>query len=66
MKKLKAIWQLIKADEWAVFTYEDVPENPEYLTAPYFRQNFSSKNDYFINLILCKVTSLTKIFSKQQ
>lgn len=66
MKKLKAIWQLIKADEWAIFTYEDVPENPEYLTAPYFRWNISSKNDYFINLILCKVRSLIKIFNTQQ
>lgn len=66
MKKLKAIWQLIVADKWAIFTYKEVPEDPECLTAPYFRWNISSKDDYFINLILYKVTALTRIFSKQQ
>lgn len=36
MKKLAAIWQLIKSDKYALFTYEDAPDNPEWLTAPYF------------------------------
>lgn len=65
MKKLKAIWQIIVADKWAIFTYKEVPEDPEWLTAPHFRWNISSRDDYFINLILCKVTTLTKIFNKR-
>lgn len=27
MKKLRAIWQLIKADKWALFTYEEALED---------------------------------------
>lgn len=37
MRKLRAIWQLIKADKWALFTYENAPEDPVWATFPFFR-----------------------------
>lgn len=36
MRKLRAIWQLIKADKWALFTYENAPEDPVWATFPFF------------------------------
>lgn len=58
MKKLAAIWQLIKSDKYALFTYEDAPDNPDWLTAPYFRWNLSSKDQDFINLIISKINNI--------
>ncbi|MGN1216926.1 MAG: hypothetical protein ACI4TD_03005 [Phocaeicola sp.] len=51
MRKLRAIWQILFADKWAVFTFENAPEDPEWLTAPYFKWNISHKDLYFIDLI---------------
>ena len=34
MRKLRAIWQLIKADKWALFTYEEAPEDEVRATFP--------------------------------
>lgn len=51
MRKLRAIWNIIKANKWAVFTYENVPEDPEFITAPYFRWNISCKDDTFFGYI---------------
>lgn len=58
MKKLTAIWQLIKSDKYALFTYENAPNDPEWLTAPYFRWNLSSKDQDFINLIISKINNI--------
>lgn len=58
MKKLQAIWQLIKSDKFALFTYEDVQEDPEWMTAPYFRWNLSSDDKNFIDLILARIMLL--------
>ena len=60
MKKLKAILQIIFADKWAVFTYENVIEDSEKMTAPYFKWNISEKCDYFFNLIKDKISDIEK------
>lgn len=44
MRKIKAMIQILFADKWAVFTYEDAPENSEWQTAPTFRWNISHKS----------------------
>lgn len=36
MRKLRAIWNIIKANKWAVFTYEEAPNDPEWATFPFF------------------------------
>lgn len=61
MRKLCAIWQILFADKWAVFTYEHVPEDPEYMTADYFRWNISHKAkeaDNFYQLIKDKINDI--------
>lgn len=52
MRKLSVIWQILFSDKWAVFTFNDVPEDPEKLTAPTFRWNISEKCTYFFSLIM--------------
>lgn len=44
MRKLRAIWNIIKANKWAVFTYEEAPNDPEWATFPFFRWNVSEKD----------------------
>lgn len=51
MRKIKAMIQILFADKWAVFTYEDAPENSEWQTAPTFRWNISHKSREFFQLI---------------
>lgn len=53
MRKLSVIWQILFSDKWAVFTFNDVPEDPEKLTAPYFKWNicFIKYNILFLRLI---------------
>ena len=51
MRKLRAIWQLIKADKWALFTYENAPEDPVWATFPFFRWNISEKCDTILSTI---------------
>lgn len=58
MRKLKAIWQLLWADKWAVFTYENAPENDEWVIAPYFRWNILHKDWYFIDLIKQRIQNI--------
>lgn len=58
MRKLRAIWQLIKADKWALFTYENAPEDPVWATFPFFRRNISEKCDYFFRLIKERLYSI--------
>lgn len=58
MRKLKAIWQLLWADKWAVFTCENAPESDEWVTAPYFRWNISHKDWYFIDLIKQRIQNI--------
>ena len=41
MRKLKAIWQILFADQWAVFTFEEAAPNPTWLKVPNFRWNIS-------------------------
>lgn len=60
MRKLKVILQILWADKWAVFTYEEVPEDPEFVTAPYFRWCVSSKDSGFHRLIKDKITQIEK------
>lgn len=36
MKKLLAIWRIIKADKWAVFTFEETAPDPTWLKVPNF------------------------------
>lgn len=58
MRKLRAIWQLIKADKWALFTYENAPEDPVWAIFPFFRWNISEKCDYFFRLIKERLYSI--------
>lgn len=63
MRKLRVIWQILFADKWAVFTFEEAPDDPEWLTAPYFRWNIShkSKEDAnFFQLIKNKLRDIEK------
>lgn len=60
MRKLLAIWNIIMADKWAVFTFEEAPDNPEWLTAPYFRWNISKKDESFFWLIKDKISHIEK------
>lgn len=63
MKRLKAIWQILFADKWAVFTYKNEPDDPEWLTAPYFRWNLSDKDSYFLELIQKRIECIIKYTS---
>ncbi len=58
MKKLRAIWQILFADKWAIFIFNEVPDNPEYTTAPYFKWNVSAKDCYFFQLIRNKLNDI--------
>ena len=58
MRKLRAIWQLIKSDKWALFTYEEAPEDEVWATFPFFRWNISEKCDYFFRLIKERLYSI--------
>lgn len=49
MNKIKAIISILFADKWAVFTYEEAPEDPVWATFPVFRWHISEKCDYFLN-----------------
>jgi hypothetical protein len=63
MRKLCAIWQILFADKWAVFTYEEAPDDPEWMTAPYFRWNISQKfkeDENFFQLIKDKISHIEK------
>lgn len=51
MRKLRAIWQILFADKWAVFTYEEAPNNPDWVIPPYFRWNLSDRDWYFLELV---------------
>ena len=50
MRKLRAIWNIIKANKWAVFTYEEAHNDPEWATFPFFRWNVSEKDLGFFRL----------------
>ena len=65
MRKLKAIWQLLWADKWAVFTYENATENDEWVTAPYFRWNLSDKDSYFLELTQKRIECIIKYTSNK-
>lgn len=63
MRKLQAIWQILFADKWAVFTYEEAPDDAEWMTAPYFRWNISQKfkeDENFFQLIKDKISHIEK------
>lgn len=47
MKKLLAIWRIIKADKWAVFTFEETAPDPTWLKVPNFFWNISNKDEDF-------------------
>lgn len=51
MNKIKAIISILFADKWAVFTYNEAPEDPVWATFPVFQWNISEKCDYFFRLI---------------
>lgn len=58
MRKLRAIWNIIKADKWALFTYEETPEDAVWANFPFFRWNISEKCDYFFRLIKERLYSI--------
>ncbi len=58
MRKLRAIWHIIKADKWAVFTYEEAPNDSEWATFPTFRWNVSEKELGFFRLIRERLFSI--------
>ena len=58
MRKLRAIWNIIKANKWAVFTYEEAPNDPEWATFPFFRWNVSEKDLGFFRLIRERLFSI--------
>lgn len=60
MRKLFAIWRILCADKFALFTFENVPDNPEWQTAPYFRWRLSHDDEYFIQLIKNVLSSIEK------
>lgn len=51
MNKLFAIWRILFADKFAVFTFEEADDGPEWMTAPYFRWRISHDDHHFIELI---------------
>ncbi|MFK2291704.1 hypothetical protein ACIXLU_11795 [Bacteroides fragilis] len=50
MRKLRAIWNIIKANKWAVFTYEEAPNDPEWATFPFFDGMYQRKIWAFFDL----------------
>lgn len=65
MRKLRAIWNILRADKWAVFTYEEAPEDSEWFTAPTFRWNVSEKCMYFFRLIRERLYCMEEFESKE-
>ena len=55
MKKLRAILDLLMADKYALFTYEEAQEKPELQTAPTFKWTISHKSKELFNLIKCRL-----------
>ncbi len=51
MKKLFAIWRILWADKFALFTFENVPDDSEWQTSSYFRWRLSHDDGYFLQLI---------------
>lgn len=47
MRKLQAIWQILFADQWAVFTFEEAAPNPMWLKVPNFKWNISHNDGTF-------------------
>ena len=60
MKKLFAIWRILCADKFALFTLEDIPDDPEWQTAPYFIWRLSHDDEYFIQLIKHVLSNIEK------
>lgn len=66
MRRIRAILQILFSDKWAVFTFENAPEDPEWLTAPYFRWNLSDKDTNFLELIQERIKCIIKYASEKQ
>ncbi len=47
MRKLKAILQILFADQWAVFTFVEAAPNPTWLKVPNFKWNISHNDSTF-------------------
>lgn len=62
MSKLKAIWRIICANQYAVFTFEEAAPNPEWLKVPTFRWIVSEnwKNNRFFWHIRERLTNIEK------
>ena len=58
MRKLKAIWQILFADQWAVFTFEEAAPNPTWLKVPNFRWNISDNDSTFFWYIKQRIKAI--------
>ena len=62
MKKLLAIWRILWADQYAVFTFEEAAPDPTWLTVPTFRwilsKNWREQN--FFWFIRQRLTNIEK------
>lgn len=45
LNKLSCIWNIMRADQFALFTFEEAAPDPEWLTVPTFRWHVSENWD---------------------
>ncbi len=58
--KLIAIWNIIKSDKFAVFTWENTPDDPDWVIPDYFRWVVSDTSEYFFDHIIKRLEIITK------
>ncbi|MBQ7018657.1 MAG: hypothetical protein IJN06_06610 [Bacteroidales bacterium] len=58
MRKLKAIWQLLWADKWAVFSFEDYAPNPAWQKIPHFKSTVSHRDKEFFWFIKQRIQNI--------
>ena len=49
---------ILFADKYAVFTYKEALEDPEYQTSPVFTWRISDKSSYFFKLIKDRIKAI--------
>lgn len=58
MKKLRAIWQILFADKWAVFSFEDYAPNPTWQKITHFKCTVSHRDNEFFWFIKQRIKSI--------
>lgn len=62
MNKLRAIWKILWAQQYAVFSFKEAAPNPTWLTVPTFSWIVSKnwKENYFFNFIRERLDNIEK------